>query len=202
MDKKSKKTNVSKERAISIFLVKSFRKFLDKTVKPNNNSSQYNEAQISIIMEFLYGKDTVRSPKIESQIKSIFQNISSDFIDLLCKQYDNNLPSIITDIMSELEKYLVENYSKEEIDELFLLSQSPVISKISCDILLFSTFYKYKQKMITAMEDGLMDYIDSPVMKEKFQNSVQDLLEDIENDDPDNFGENKDDSSLDPNDLF
>lgn len=190
--------NTTKERTIAIFLVQSFRKLLDETMKPSNKPSHYLDLQVSVAMDSFFGKELPNDPELVNKLRKLFESIGSDFVLHLSYQYEEKLPNIIVNAMSDIEAHLSSTYTSHELEEMVQIIQFPVAQKLINDMSIFGIFRKYRNMMFVLLERELLDYVNDVSVKDKFKNSVQDLIDDVGQDDNDEGTGH----SLNPDDIF
>lgn len=100
--------------------------------------------------------------------------------------------------MSEIESYLKDNYTKQELDDLAAVSALPCVEKLFGDTMVFGPLRKQKNILFSKMEQAVLEYMSGPDMQKMFENAVRDLISKQDDDDYDDT----DGHSLDPNDIF
>lgn len=186
------------ERKVAIAFIKAFRKHLDQFLKPSSSPSAFTEQQVHAAVKMLIGENETLPPDTDKRIRFIFQTISADFLKALNKNYQDCLPEIIIDAMSEIESYLKDNYTKQELDDLAAVSALPCVEKLFGDTMVFGPLRKQKNILFSKMEQAVLEYMSGPDMQKMFENAVRDLISKQDDDDYDDT----DGHSLDPNDIF
>ena len=191
-------SKVPAERKVAIAFIMAFREYLDHTVKPSSSPSSLTEQQASTAIQMFFGDDIEMPPDLATKVKTICQSISGDLTASVANSYERLLPETIVEAISDLESHMSSKYTAEELAELMDIVSRPSVKKLIADQAAFAALRKHKNLLITRIEEGLMDFMESHEIKKRLENSVRDLFP--RGNDADNHG--IDGHPLDPNDIF
>lgn len=193
-------SNITPERKIAIAFIRVFRKNLDETLKPNKLPDVYGEAQANQAIKFLFGTLSAPPPELSKYLADLFEEMNEEFRVHMDKMYDELLPASITSAMSEIEKYLLQNFTQTEISELAVLAENETVMKLFSTSGVFGILRKERYNLYETMDSQILAYTTRPDVRERIGNAVQQFIGKRKLDDT--HPDEDDNGSLDPNDIF
>lgn len=168
-------------RVIAIVLGSKFRDTLDRDVKPTEIN--YKELVKEIKKTYDTSSLTLSSEEDPQGLGAKFESIVFDAIsevrECQLSKYDETLSEVVSDYMYDVEKYLEDNYSKEELETIANFIQSSAGRKIIDDSNIELQANAQKQKMLTTINSEIYNKKIIDKMNENMKNFTSDFMNKI-----------------------
>jgi len=186
------------ESKVSIAFIRAFRNNLDKTLKPADSNNLLLDKQTSIAIKLIIGEDVIPTDDLTNNLKQILSSMNNDMLKHIQKTYDSLLPQIVSQGLTQIEEYLQNNFSKEEVEALAVLAENDSVKKLTGDAKIFDILRQQWFAMHDLMKNDLSDYVNSTEKKELIRIAVQEFIHNQNEDDT----HRSDGGPIDPDSIF
>jgi len=163
--------NISLASKVAIAFIRPFRSYLDGQILIKNSRKELEDSFKSRLEEHA-ARAKINHPEQEENISRNIRNlilINTRILDSYDVSYEKVLPNFVEDLTSILEQELNKSFSQEELSELILLLEKPLMHRLLSNTVLFGALKKCELELEYKFRTEIFDNVLSPQSIDKIE---------------------------------